>query len=87
MKTLLLSASIILAAGIPSVTSAYAGPASATLATTNEPASNGEAIRVVRVTTSAAKETNCETATWPNIPPSCLQREDTAQPTTISLNN
>ena len=41
-------------------------------------------IRIVRVT-EGPKAADCEAATWPNIPPSCLQREAKAADASASL--
>ncbi|MBS9721550.1 hypothetical protein JYU29_12735 [Tianweitania sp. BSSL-BM11] len=86
MKTLTLSA-LILAAAIPATAmQAYAGAASPNLSAAKEVSGSMEPIRVVR-SASAPKSTDCEKATWPYIPASCLQREAKPQTSTISLNN
>ncbi|WP_312798109.1 hypothetical protein [Tianweitania sp.] len=87
MKHLLLSASILAAAAVPAASIAYAGAASPTLSPSSAPSAGSEPIRIVRVTTSTAKDSSCETATWPNIPASCLQREGVSAQSTASIEN
>jgi hypothetical protein len=82
MKTLILVPALILAA-----TAAYAGAASPSLAAEEASATRSQTMRVVRVTTPATKATDCNSATWPNIPVACLEREPATADTTLSLNN
>mgnify|MGYP004534305367 CR=1 FL=1 len=85
MKTLILSLSM-LSAALPFATSAHADTHTAALVAPIT-SSESESIRVVRVTTTSASDMDCETATWPNIPPSCLQREAKPTQSSASLEN
>jgi hypothetical protein len=88
MKKLLIPA-LISAAAFASANAVLADASSSSLSASVASSNDaGGVIRVVRVSTSTAgKDATCDTATWPNIPAACLQREGTTKATSVSLNN